>query len=195
MKKKVKKILIINSGNGGNLKKIYHLLKNKNFQTHAFIYNSDTLFRFCLKNNIEAFHVKKTSRKNLDKLLFDYAGLIKPSVVILFYDYIINKNFIKRHNNIFNLHYTLLPKFKGIHGFKRSLNSKNKELGCTFHIVNEQIDQGKIILQSKFKNLSRYSKIQKKKKLFFLGTKILKVFISNIDYFLTNMKKSYNSKS
>jgi phosphoribosylglycinamide formyltransferase-1 len=195
MKKKVKKILIVNSGRGGNLKKIYLLLKKKNFKTHAFIYNSDTLFRFCLKNNIEAFHVKKTSRKNLDKFLFNYAGLIKPNVIILFFDYIINKNFIKRFNNIFNLHYTLLPKFKGIHGLKKSLNSKNKELGCTFHVVNEKIDQGKIVLQSKFKNLSRYSRIQKKEKLFNLGIKILKIFISNIDYFLTNIKKSYNSKS
>jgi len=166
MKKKIRKILIINSGSGGNLKRIYLLLKKKSFQTHAFIYNSDSLFRFCLKNNIEAFHVKKTSRKNLDKLLFNYAGLIKPSVIILFYNYIINKNFIKRHNNIFNLHYTLLPKFKGIDGLKRSLDSKNKELGCTFHVVSEQVDQGKIVLQSKFKNLSRYSKIKKKKNYF-----------------------------
>ena len=99
-------------------------------------------------------------------MLFNYAGLIKPSVIILFYNYIINKNFIKRHNNIFNLHYTLLPKFKGIDGLKRSLDSKNKELGCTFHVVSEQVDQGKIVLQSKFKNLSRYSKIKKKKNYF-----------------------------
>ena len=55
MKKKVEKILIVNSGNGGNLKKIFPLLKKKKLQTYAFIYNSDTLFRFCFRNNIEAF--------------------------------------------------------------------------------------------------------------------------------------------
>ena len=32
MKKKIKKILIINSGKGGNLRKIYPSLKKKNFQ-------------------------------------------------------------------------------------------------------------------------------------------------------------------
>ena len=195
MKKKIKKILIINSGDGGNLKKIFPLLKKKNFQIFAFIYDSDKLFKFCFKKNIEAFHIKKTSGKILNNLLSRYAGMIKPCVTLLFYNHIIEKNFIKKHKYIFNLHYTLLPKYKGINGLEKSLNSKDVELGCTFHAVNEEVDSGQIIIQRKFKNLSKYSKKQKRKKLFFLGTKILKNFIFNIDYFLTNIKKSYNSKS
>ena len=77
--------------------------------------------------------------------------MIKPCVTLLFYNHIIEKNFIKKHKYIFNLHYTLLPKYKGINGLERSLNSKNMELGCTFHAVNEEVDSGEIIIQRKFK--------------------------------------------
>ena len=92
MKKKIKKILIINSGKGGNLRKIFPLLKKENFKIFSFVYNSENLFRFCIKKNIEVLHVKKTSKKNLNKLLFDYANLVKPSIILLFYDHIIKNN-------------------------------------------------------------------------------------------------------
>ena len=193
MKRNIKKLLIVNSGKGGNFKRIFPLLRSKgNFQIFVIIYNSESLNKFCVKNNIETFYIKKTSRQKLDKLLFNYASLIKPNVTLLFYNYIIKKNFLDKFKFVFNLHYTLLPKFKGLDGFEKSLKSKHSEIGCTLHIAEEKFDEGKIIIQKKIKNLSKESLNIKKQKIFLLGIRILKLFFSDLDYYL---KKTENLKN
>ena len=61
---------------------------------------------------------------------------------------ILNKKFISRYNKkIINIHPSLLPKYKGLNTFKRTLESKEKQTGCTVHYVNNKLDSGKIIIQ------------------------------------------------
>ena len=53
-----------------------------------------------------------------------------------------------RHK-IFNIHPSLLPKFKGLNTHGRVLKSGEKFTGCTVHLVTSKLDSGKIILQKK----------------------------------------------
>ena len=50
---------------------------------------------------------------------------------------------------IINVHPSLLPKYKGLHAVEQALESGDKETGCTVHYVNEELDGGEIIDQSR----------------------------------------------
>ncbi len=50
---------------------------------------------------------------------------------------------------IINVHPSLLPKYKGLHAVEQALESGDKESGCTVHYVNEELDGGDIIEQSR----------------------------------------------
>ena len=50
---------------------------------------------------------------------------------------------------IINVHPSLLPKYKGLHAVEQALESGDKESGCTVHYVNEELDGGDIISQSR----------------------------------------------
>ena len=50
---------------------------------------------------------------------------------------------------IINVHPSLLPKYKGLHAVEQALESGDKESGCTVHYVNEELDGGAIIDQSR----------------------------------------------
>ena len=56
-------------------------------------------------------------------------------------------NHVKKH--VLNLHYSLLPKHRGVYPVNWAIQEGDVETGVTFHLVNEKIDQGKIIGQKK----------------------------------------------
>ena len=51
---------------------------------------------------------------------------------------------------IINIHPSLLPKFKGLNTFERILKNKEKKTGCTVHYVNDNLDDGEIIVKKSF---------------------------------------------
>ena len=50
---------------------------------------------------------------------------------------------------IINVHPSLLPKYKGLNAVQQALESGDNETGCTVHYVNEELDGGEIIEQSR----------------------------------------------
>ena len=50
-------------------------------------------------------------------------------------------------DKVINLHPSLLPKYKGLNVIERAMEAGEKETGCTVHFVNEELDDGPIILQ------------------------------------------------
>jgi len=51
-------------------------------------------------------------------------------------------------NRIMNIHPSLLPAFPGLHGQKQALEHGVRLAGCTDHFVDEECDQGPIIIQA-----------------------------------------------
>ena len=49
---------------------------------------------------------------------------------------------------VVNLHPSLLPSFKGSNAILETLKSKVTITGCTVHLVDQEIDSGKIIIQA-----------------------------------------------
>lgn len=48
-----------------------------------------------------------------------------------------------------NIHPSLLPDFKGAHAVRDALAAGVKEVGCTVHLVTEEMDAGEIIAQAR----------------------------------------------
>jgi len=51
-------------------------------------------------------------------------------------------------NRIMNIHPALLPSFPGLHVQKKALEHGVRFSGCTVHFVNEECDEGSIIIQA-----------------------------------------------
>ena len=68
-------------------------------------------------------------------------------------------------NRILNIHPSLLPRYKGLNVHKRVLFAGEKESGCTIHLVNEEIDGGRILAQRKVKILAEETEESLSKKV------------------------------
>lgn len=103
---------------------------------------------------------------------------------------ILNKKFLKNFRYAFNIHPSYLPKEKGGGTFSWRIMNNSKEISATIHIVNEKIDGGDIVFQSKNvikkKNLLPYDYLIKTNHLYI---KLLNKFIKNIIH-----KKLFNLK-
>ena len=90
------------------------------------------------KKKFEQMALKELISRKIDLLCL--AGFMK----------ILSKNFVRNFKGkIINIHPSLLPKYKGLNTFKRVLKAGEKITGCTVHMVNEKLDDGKIIIKKR----------------------------------------------
>ncbi len=68
-------------------------------------------------------------------VLAGYMRVLSPAFIAAFPDRIIN------------IHPSLLPSFPGLHPQQQALDAGATESGCTVHLVDEQVDHGRIVLQ------------------------------------------------
>ena len=96
-----------------------------------------SLKKFAIKNKIK---ITKPEKLYSIKQLFFFS---------LEYDKIIN---IKKFHseNLFNLHFSLLPKYRGCHTNFLQVYHGEKYSGVTLHKINNGIDEGDVIDQKKF---------------------------------------------
>ncbi len=83
----------------------------------------------------------ETGMDALDGTLMVFAGYktIVPSSVL-------------EKNTCINVHYSLLPKYRGFHSTVWAILNDEPELGLTVHLMDEYIDNGPIIAQFKVEN-------------------------------------------
>lgn len=78
-------------------------------------------------------------------------GVYEPDIIVLAgYMKILSPWFVQNCKvPVINIHPSLLPKYKGLNTHKRVLEAGDKEHGITIHYVNEEMDSGEIIYQSR----------------------------------------------
>jgi methionyl-tRNA formyltransferase len=66
-------------------------------------------------------------------LMAGHRGLLSPSFLL--------------NRTILNIHYSLLPKYRGLHSLVWAMLNGEKTLGWSVHIVNEFVDDGPVVYQ------------------------------------------------
>ena len=90
-----------------------------------------------------------SERINFDKALLDKVVKYDPDYLILAgFMRILSAEFIEEFNKpIFNIHPSLLPKYKGLNTHQRVLDNNEKLHGCSVHLVTKELDAGPLIIQ------------------------------------------------
>ena len=88
-------------------------------------------------------------REDFDQeLLQTLQGRDVDWVILAGFMRILGKDFVNAFpDRILNIHPSLLPKHPGLHTFRRVLEAGDKVAGCTVHLVNEDVDAGRILGQ------------------------------------------------
>lgn len=143
--RKPKKIAVFISGKGSTLQALLEVqhqfdiglivtnkknqlgeLKAKRFGKSVFVFSKDMTFK----------DLTAVLKKHKINLIF-LAGFMK----------ILPPDFVQAWNDqIFNIHPSLLPAFPGLDSIEKNYHAK-LNMGVTIHQVNEQMDEGKVILQ------------------------------------------------
>jgi phosphoribosylglycinamide formyltransferase-1 len=150
----MKSIVIFASGKGSNAENIIRYFKQ----------NSTIKITLIVSNNKDAGVIKIAENNSIPTLLIDKTKLENLAmewkekkidlIVLAGFLWQIPNSLIKSFSNkIINIHPSLLPKYggKGMYGkavYSAVLQNKEQQSGITIHFVNEQYDEGKIILQA-----------------------------------------------
>ena len=166
-----KNIAVLISGRGSNLKSLIKYSKKKNslFKIKLVISNNfnakglgiankskikNRYIKYSNKENFENRSLKLLKKNNID--LICLAGFMK----------ILSKRFIKNFSKpILNIHPSLLPKYKGLNTHYKVIKNREKYSGATVHIVNKELDSGKIIIQERVRILKSDNEKTLKKKV------------------------------
>ena len=153
-----KKLAIFASGSGSNAENI----------CNYFAESSDIEVVLICTNNRDALIVKRANKLNIPAYIFTKYELnnfvdLHKKLQSIDVDIVILAGFLLKlpsimvdsyPNRIINIHPSLLPKYggKGMYGnniHKAVIANKETESGISIHFVNQNYDEGKIILQEK----------------------------------------------
>ena len=153
---KNKKIAVLISGTGSNLKAIIDASKNGKIPAEVCLVisnNPNALgIRHAEDNNILYYiinHKDYNSRREFElqiELALDSQEI--DLICLAGFMRILTAEFARKYKTkMINIHPSLLPKFKGANAIKDAYNANHKITGCTVHYVIPEIDAGDIILQ------------------------------------------------
>ncbi len=148
---------ILISGTGSNMKTIIHEASHFPESVKISLVISDRAsaagVEFAKKSGIETAVVERKEFPSRYEFEVEVIELLQSRKI----DYILLAGFMRvlspefvSHfpDRIFNIHPSLLPAFKGGHAVEDALKYGVKVTGATLHIVNEEVDGGKILYQT-----------------------------------------------
>jgi phosphoribosylglycinamide formyltransferase-1 len=151
-----KKLAIFASGSGSNAENICNYFANTSDIEVVLICTNKRdayIVKRAEKLNIPVAFISKDDLNNFDDLHKKLQNAEVDSIILAGFLLKIPEIMVKSYpNKIINIHPSLLPKYggKGMYGsnvHKAVLKNKEKESGISIHLVNQNYDEGKIIMQ------------------------------------------------
>jgi len=148
---------VLVSGSGTNLQAIIDHIEAKRLDAKIEVVLSNKADAYGLvraKNHGIATevldHKQFPSREAYDQAVVDLLRARGVDLVVLAgFMRLLSPVFVKAYSNrIMNIHPALLPSFPGLHVQKKAVDHGVRFSGCTVHFVNEECDEGPIIIQA-----------------------------------------------
>ena len=149
------------SGRGMNIKK--SPVKQKSIELDIPVYQPEVLI-----NNKEALN--KITSKKADILIVVAYGLIIPEEILNVYN-----------GHIYNIHASLLPRWRGAAPIHRAIEAGDKETGITIMKIVNQLDAGPMIMKEKVPISAEDTTDFLSKKLSKLGASMINTLLNNIE--------------
>jgi phosphoribosylglycinamide formyltransferase-1 len=148
---------VLISGSGTNLQAMIDAIEAKEL---------DAKIQLVLSNRADAYglvrakkhgipievldHKRFSSREDFDQAVVDILRARGVELVVLAgFMRLLSPVFVRAYSNrIMNIHPALLPAFPGLHVQKKAVEHGVRFSGCTVHFVNEECDEGPIIIQA-----------------------------------------------
>lgn len=148
---------VLISGNGSNLQAIVDAIESRRLDAQVQIVISNRKDSLGLvraeRHGIPTQvldHRSYATREDYDRALIETLRSHQTELVILAgFMRLLSPLFVRTFSNrIMNIHPALLPAFPGLHVQKKAIEHGARFSGCTVHFVNEECDEGPIIIQA-----------------------------------------------
>lgn len=130
---------------------IRNAFNDMNIEILAVISNYDSLKELTEKFNIPFHFVshENISREEHEIIVLENIKQYSPDYIVLAkYMRILSPWFVSNYQNkIINIHHSFLPAFIGANPYKQAFERGVKIIGATSHFVNNNLDEGPIIVQ------------------------------------------------
>ena len=118
----------------------------------AVIGNHDSLRTLAERFDVPFFCIshQDLTREEHDQLLAEKIDEFAPDYIVLAkYMRVLNPKFVARYpNRVINIHHSFLPAFIGAKPYQQAYERGVKIIGATAHFINNELDQGPIIMQN-----------------------------------------------
>ena len=118
----------------------------------AVIGNHDSLRTLAERFDVPFFCIshQNLTREEHDQLLAEKIDEFAPDYIVLAkYMRVLNPKFVARYpNRVINIHHSFLPAFIGARPYQQAYERGVKIIGATAHFINNELDQGPIIMQN-----------------------------------------------
>ena len=149
------------SGRGMNIKK--SPVKQKSIELDIPVYQPEVLI-----NNKEA--INKITTKKADILIVVAYGLIIPDEILNAYN-----------GHIYNIHASLLPRWRGAAPIHRAIEAGDKEAGITIMKIVNKLDAGPMIMKEKLSISEEDTTDSLSKKLSDIGASLITTLLNDIE--------------
>ncbi|WP_428033592.1 phosphoribosylglycinamide formyltransferase [Amphritea sp.] len=152
-----KSIVVLISGSGSNLQAIIDAIASGqiNGRIAAVLSNKADAYGLIRARTagipeIIISHKDYDSRESFDAAMIKAIDAYQPDLIVLAgFMRILTADFVRHYRGrMFNIHPSLLPKYKGLHTHQRALEAGDSQHGCTVHFVTEELDGGPLALQA-----------------------------------------------
>ncbi|BAS49055.1 formyltetrahydrofolate deformylase [Aggregatibacter actinomycetemcomitans serotype d str. SA2200] len=123
-----------------------------NVEIAGVIGNHETLRSLAERFDIPFFWIshQNLTREEHDYLLAEKIDELAPDYIVLAkYMRVLNPKFVARYpNRVINIHHSFWPAFIGAKPYQQAYERGVKIIGATAHFINNELDQGPIIMQN-----------------------------------------------
>ena len=150
-------VAVLISGNGSNLQAIIDKFQKDEFvNVSCVISNKKDAYGLVRaeKANIDHYFIDNknfSSREEFEQAIINILNKYEPDLVVLAgFMRILSELFVNKYQNkLINIHPSLLPKHKGLDTHRKVLENQDDYHGVTVHFVDNTLDGGPILAQTR----------------------------------------------